>query len=127
LRPGESPGPLYEPFHVGGNPLSIWAEIGRADLLPTDSPEGALTVPTVALIGVDIATGAATPRIDIAAPKLGSVELCLGVLADGVVLQRWTATTTELIIVDPHSGARRVVTSFPEQVYMTIPGARAAL
>ena len=37
----------------------------RPDLLPTGMPEGVLVAPSVALLGVDVASDAATARIDV--------------------------------------------------------------
>ena len=124
LQPGETAGTFFGIFRVGGNPPSIWAEVGRPDLLPTDSPEGAITAPSVALVGVNVATGAPSARIELAVANGFPAELCRGVVAEGVVLQRWTKTTTDLIVVEPDSNTRRVVTSFPGTVMVVVPGSR---
>ncbi|MFC4020328.1 hypothetical protein ACFOW4_20620 [Micromonospora sp. GCM10011542] len=123
-KPGEMVGPLVALWHAGGSPPSIWMEVGRPDLVPTGRPEGMLVSPSVALLGVDVASGASTARIEMSSAGDDRRELCRGVVADGVVLQRWTATTTELIVVDPHRGTRRVVTTLPGSAMVLVPGAR---
>ncbi|WCN79722.1 TolB family protein [Micromonospora sp. LH3U1] len=123
LRPGEAFGPIFVPWHAGGSPPTIWMEVGRPDLVPTDSPEGPLVVPSVALLGVDVTSGAPTARIEMPSTDADGRQRCLGVVDDGVVLQRWTASSTELVVVDPRSGTRRVVTTFPETVTVLVPGA----
>ncbi|WP_406071315.1 hypothetical protein [Micromonospora sp. NBC_01638] len=126
MGPGETVGPLIALWHVGGNPPTIWTEVGRPDLVPTDLPEGPLVLPSVALLGVDVTSGAPTTRIELPNTAVDEGrQLCLGVVADGVVLQRWTAKSTELIVVDAHRNTRRVVTTFPETVIVLVPGARA--
>ncbi|MEV1143584.1 hypothetical protein [Micromonospora sp. NPDC049799] len=124
-KPGEVVGPVLPLWHAGGSPPSIWVEVGRPDLLPTSAPEGMLVAPSVALLGVDVTSGAATARIEVPSIDADGPQLCRGVVADGVVLQRWTATNTELIVVDPRRDVRRVVTTLPENVTVLAPGARA--
>ncbi|GAB3939461.1 hypothetical protein GCM10027614_21750 [Micromonospora vulcania] len=124
LRPGEALGPLIALWRAGGNPPSIWMEVGQTDLVPTDSPEGSLVLPSVALLGVDVTSGAPLGRIELTSTNVDGRQLCVGVVAEGVVLQRWTASATELIVVDPRRGTRRVVTRFPENVNVLVPGAR---
>ncbi|WP_203996595.1 hypothetical protein [Micromonospora lutea] len=120
LEPGETAGPLIPLWHAGGNPPTIWAVIGRPNRLPTN--EGSPVAPSVALLGVDATSGAATARIETSYRSTDGPQLCLGVVADGVVLQRWTGTGTELIVVDPQSNDRRVVTTFPTSVTVLAPG-----
>jgi len=98
-------------WYAGGSPPTIWVQAP-----PTGGQE--------TLRGVDVKTGAATGGIEVRSTPGQSVELCRGVVAEGVVLQRMTKTTTELVVVDPHSGARRVVTTFPGLVNPLVPGAR---
>jgi hypothetical protein len=118
-------GPIIALWHAGGSPPSIWVEVGRPDLLPTGTPEGMLVAPSVALLGVDVTSGAATARIEMPSISADGPQLCRGVVADGVVLQRWTATNTELIVVDPRRNIRRVVTTLPQSVTVHTPGATA--
>jgi hypothetical protein len=125
LGPGEVAGPIIALWHAGGSPPSIWVEVGRPDLLPTGTPEGMLVAPSVALLGVDVTSGAATARIEMPSISADGPQLCRGVVADGVVLQRWTATNTELIVVDPRRNIRRVVTTLPQSVTVHTPGATA--
>ncbi|MFF4875527.1 hypothetical protein [Micromonospora sp. NPDC000668] len=120
MKPGEVLGPLMVLWHAGGSPPSIWMEVGRADLAPT----GGLVAPSVALLGVDVASGGSIARIEMRSADADEQQLCLGVVADGVVLQRWTATSTELIVVDPRRNTRRVVTTLPKFVAVLVPGAK---
>ncbi|TNH28244.1 hypothetical protein FHG89_15800 [Micromonospora orduensis] len=122
LRPGEAVGPMVALWRTGGDPPTIWMEVGRPDLVPADLPEGPLVAPSVALLGVDVTSGAPMTRVEI--PSTGGRQLCLGVVADGVALLRSTTGGTELIVVDPRHDTRRVVTTFPEAVTVLVPGAR---
>lgn len=124
LRPGETVGSFFSLWHGGGSPPSVWVEVSRPDLLPTDMPEG-MPAPAVALLGVDVASGAALARIDMSGTGTEQwSQLCRGVVAEGVVLLRWTTTSTELLVVDPRTGVRRVVTTFPKAVVVLPPGSR---
>jgi hypothetical protein len=122
LGPGEVVGPLVAPWHAGGNPPSIWVGVGGRGPVPTGAREGTPMTPTTALVGVDVASGAAAGRIEM---PPGGTHQSRGVVGDGIVLQHWTATATELIVVDPRRGTRRVVTMFPEAVIVLVPGATA--
>lgn len=123
LGPGEAVGPMVGLWRAGGDPPTIWMEVGRPDLVPADLPEAPLVAPSVALLGVDVASGAPTTRIEL--PSTDGRQVCLGVVADGVALLRSTAGGTELVVVDPRRDNRRVVTTFPEAVSVLVPGARA--
>ncbi|MGQ5264386.1 hypothetical protein ACTWLT_26920 [Micromonospora sp. ZYX-F-536] len=122
LVPGEVAGP-FALIHGGGSPPSIWVEVGRPDLVPASAPEGMLVAPSVALLGVDVASGVAAGRIEIAPSGAGGRQLCRGVVADGAVVQRETGAGTELLVVDPRRNVRRLVTTFPESVTVLAPGA----
>ena len=63
LRPGETTGAWLPLLHAGGDQPSLWFEIGRLDLNPTNPVEGAFIAPTVALVGVDTVSGARAARI----------------------------------------------------------------
>ncbi|HZN17693.1 MAG TPA: hypothetical protein VFB84_05810 [Micromonosporaceae bacterium] len=126
LRPGETTGSFFSLWHAGGSPPSVWVEVGRPDLLPTDLSEGMPVIPPVALLGVDVVSGAALARIDMSGAGTERwSHLCRGVVAEGVVLQRWSATSTELIVVDPRTGLRRVVTTVPGLATLLPPGTRS--
>ncbi|HET8661737.1 MAG TPA: hypothetical protein VFM55_22425, partial [Micromonosporaceae bacterium] len=126
LRPGETTGSFFSLWHGGGSPPSVWVEVGRPDLLPTDMPEGMPVIPPVALLGVDVGSGAALARIDLSTDATERwAQLCRGVVAEGVVLQRMSVTSTELVVVDPRTGLRRVVTTIPGVAILLPPGTRA--
>ncbi|MET8373531.1 TolB family protein [Micromonospora sp. DT68] len=107
----ETAPPMLALWYAGGSPPTIWVHA------PSKSGQGTL-------LGVDVKTGAATAGIEVRTVPGQSAELCRGVVPEGVVLQRMTKTTTELVVVDPHNGARRVVTTFPRLVNLLVPGAR---
>jgi hypothetical protein len=133
LQPGETTGILLPLLHAGGNPPSVWVQVHRADPLPTNAPEGVPFTPPVAVLGVDLTTGAAIGRVETDILGVGSpgdpagrsADVFAGVVADGVVLMRWTLDATELVIVDPKPGTRRVITTFPGLVRIIVPGERA--
>jgi hypothetical protein len=61
---------------------------------------------------------------------LAVVERCIRdhparLLRTPLRVQRWTATNTELIVVDPRRNIRRVVTTLPQSVTVHTPGATA--
>ena len=77
----------------------------------------------VALAGVDLGSGTPWPRIEL--PMTADVTtLVSGVVIDGVVLVQWTNTATEVVVVDPGSGARRLVTTLPKLTEVVVPGVR---
>ncbi|MEU5904472.1 hypothetical protein ABZ780_08860 [Micromonospora sp. NPDC047467] len=108
-------------WHAGGSPTAIWAQVNLSDPRSTGTSTGLQQ----ALLGVDVTTGAATTRIEMTTIAGQTAEWFLGVVAEGVVLQRTTTTNTELVVVDPHNGTRRVVTTFPGLVDPLVPGAQA--
>lgn len=125
LPPGETTGSFFSLWHAGGSPPSIWVEVGRPDLLPTSMPEGMPVIPAVALLGVDVVSGAALARIDTSTTGTGWwSQRCRGVVAEGVVLHRTTATSSELVVVSSRTGLRRVVTTLPRLATVLLPGTR---
>ncbi|MGA3486831.1 hypothetical protein ACK8GG_02320 [Micromonosporaceae bacterium DT55] len=112
LRSGEVPGPVVPLIQAGGDPATIWIQVGR--------PEGLALQPPLSILGVEVGSGARTGRIELPLSE-GSF---LTVLVDGVVLKGQSDGGTELKVLDLRTGTRRTVTTIQGTVVLVVPGTR---
>ncbi|WBB70118.1 hypothetical protein [Micromonospora sp. WMMD812] len=121
VGPGDLRNALVPLVRGGGDPPAVWALVIE-DEVPTGLPEGARAEPPMTLVGVDLRSGRPAGRIDLVVPQGGGGEYFVGLAGTEVLLQRFTTGGSELVVADPATGRRRVLTSLPDLTRVSLPG-----